>query len=552
VAGATASAVDADTGEVVAKTTTDGGGQFFFNGLTEGTYRVFAKSNTYAPTWYGSDPVLGDVLDINAGDRRTDVNIQLTDGALLSGTVTSAAGVHKPLPNVDVILTDSQGAQLARTTTSGSGRYSFAGLQPGSYKVRFGDSWYSGHDYVSAWFGGSSKPASAQAIVLAENESRTNIDGSLGQSVCSITPGPVRISGAPYLGQVLTAKPGTWGPGIVSFSYQWQREDGESHVMRDISGATGSSYTVTDADGAARIYVLVTGYSQGCDPVVVGNSTHVLISLSPITAPATLPKITGATKSGSLLTASSTGWASNVTLLYQWLADGAPINGATARTYTPVQADIGSKISVVVSGVRTGYDGASLTSAATAAVTTADFTVAVKPSIPLTVRVGEQISVDNGTWSPSATNFTYQWMRNGAKILNATQDVYTPVAADLGKKLTVSVKGAREGYTPLAVLTPVARLVSKGVFVNQAVPEISGEAKIGQRLNASAGTWAPQGIPAFQWFRNNQKVPGAISQHYLLTSADLGAVITVEVSQIKPGYVNGSARSVGTLPAVSP
>jgi hypothetical protein len=298
--------------------------------------------------------------------------------------------------------------------------------------------------------------------------------------------------------------------------------------------------------------VLVTGYSQGCDPVVVGNSTHVLISLSPITAPATLPKITGATKSGSLLTASSTGWASNVTLLYQWLADGAPINGATARTYTPVQADIGSKISVVVSGVRTGYDGASLTSAATAAVTTADFTVAVKPSIPLTVRVGEQISVDNGTWSPSATNFTYQWMRNGAKILNATQDVYTPVAADLGKKLTVSVKGAREGYTPLAVLTPVARLVSKGVFVNQAVPEISGEAKIGQRLNASAGTWAPQGIPAFQWFRNNQKVPGAISQHYLLTSADLGAVITVEVSQIKPGYVNGSARSVGTLPAVSP
>ncbi|RLP84825.1 hypothetical protein D9V34_02165, partial [Mycetocola lacteus] len=54
---------------------------------------------------------------------------------------TNANGIQdadeKPLPGVNVILTDENGTELARTTTNSAGRYVFDNLPAGSYKVRF-------------------------------------------------------------------------------------------------------------------------------------------------------------------------------------------------------------------------------------------------------------------------------------------------------------------------------------------------------------------------------------------------------------------------------
>ncbi|MFZ4842579.1 SdrD B-like domain-containing protein [Mycetocola saprophilus] len=54
---------------------------------------------------------------------------------------TNANGIQdadeKPLPGANVILTDENGTELARTTTNSAGRYVFDNLPAGSYKVRF-------------------------------------------------------------------------------------------------------------------------------------------------------------------------------------------------------------------------------------------------------------------------------------------------------------------------------------------------------------------------------------------------------------------------------
>lgn len=78
-----------------------------------------------------------------------------------------------------------------------------------------------------------------------------------------LTPTPVpTITGTAAVGQVLTAVPGTWGPGTVRFTYQWYR----SGVR--IRHADHRTYTVRAADAGATLTVKVTGWKYGYQPIV--------------------------------------------------------------------------------------------------------------------------------------------------------------------------------------------------------------------------------------------------------------------------------------------
>ncbi|MDJ1113726.1 cutinase family protein, partial [Microbacterium dauci] len=64
------------------------------------------------------------------------------------------------------------------------------------------------------------------------------------------------ISGSAAVGQTLTAGAGSWSP-AASLSYQWKRGSAS------ISGATGSTYKLVDADAGQSITVVVTGKKSG-------------------------------------------------------------------------------------------------------------------------------------------------------------------------------------------------------------------------------------------------------------------------------------------------
>lgn len=64
-------------------------------------------------------------------------------------------------------------------------------------------------------------------------------------------------SGTSKVGQKLTAKPGTWTPGGIKFSYQWYIAD------KKIKNATKSTYVVKKSDKGKRIKVEVTGKKSG-------------------------------------------------------------------------------------------------------------------------------------------------------------------------------------------------------------------------------------------------------------------------------------------------
>lgn len=66
----------------------------------------------------------------------------------------------------------------------------------------------------------------------------------------------------------------------------------------------------------------------------------------------------------------------------------------------------------------------------------------VSPSISGTAKVGSVLTANDGVWNGNpAAVLTRQWKANGANIASATGATYTPVSADVGKTITVTVTG---------------------------------------------------------------------------------------------------------------
>jgi surface antigen len=84
-------------------------------------------------------------------------------------------------------------------------------------------------------------------------------------------------------------------------------------------------------------------------------------------------------------------------------------------------------------------------------------------------------------------------------------------------------------------------------LVNRTTPVISGVAKVGSTLSASAGSWKPSAVEvSYQWFADGQRLKRATRSTIRLTRARLGQTLTVTTTASKLGYPTGSATSTPT------
>ncbi|PTL71740.1 hypothetical protein C1I63_02005 [Rathayibacter caricis DSM 15933] len=350
------------------------------------------------------------------------------------------------------------------------------------------------------------------------------------------------ISGTATVGSTLTANAGTWGPAPVALAYQW-RANGTA-----ISGATAGTYRLASADAGKTITVAVTGSKSGYVSTTRVSTATAAVSGGALTA--ATPTVTGTAKVGSTLTANTGTWGpAPVTFSYQWKADGVALSGATAGTYKPSSATLGKKITVTVTGSKTGYTGSSRTSVATAAVVAGTLT-AVTPTITGTARVGSTLTAVPGAWGPAPVAFTYQWKANGTALSGATGSTYQPSAATLGKTITVTVSGTKVGYTSATRTSAATAAVASGTLT-AATPKITGTAKVGSTLTATAGTWGPAPVAlTYQWKANGTAISGATATTYKPTSATVGRTITVTVTGKKTAYTTATRTSAATAAVV--
>jgi hypothetical protein len=121
-------------------------------------------------------------------------------------------------------------------------------------------------------------------------------------------------------------------------------------------------------------------------------------------------------------------------------------------------ADQGTKLTVRVTGTKTGYATTTKESAQTATVV-AGTLVAPTPTISGTLSVGSTLTANPGTWT-SGTTLTYQWYRSGVAITGATAKTYTLVSADQADTMRVRVTGTKSGYTTVAKFSAVSAPVT--------------------------------------------------------------------------------------------
>lgn len=359
----------------------------------------------------------------------------------------------------------------------------------------------------------------------------------------ALTTAAPTISGTARVGSVLTAMPGSWGPTPVALTYQWKRGGAA------IPGATAASYAVAAADAGTLLTVTVTGAKAGYATVQKTSAATALVT-GGIIALAPVPVITGTARVGAVLTAGSGVWGpAPIALSYQWKRGGVAVAGGTGATYSPSNLDVGAVITVTVTGSRPGYSSVARTSAATVAITGGILTAPV-PTLSGSPTVGSTVTALPGSWGPAPVSLSYQWKRGGAVISGATGSRYALVTADAGSTITVTVTGARAGFTTVSRVSAASPLITGALLTASPVPTISGTRAVGGVLTAGAGSWAPAPVVlTYQWKRAGATIAGATLPTYKLTIADVGSPITVTVTGTRSGYTSVTRVSAAvTLP----
>ena len=181
------------------------------------------------------------------------------------------------------------------------------------------------------------------------------------------------VSGSPQVGQTLTSSSGLWSGNPTRLSYRWQRCSSPGAACVAITGATGQTYVLTQADSGSTIQVSVTARNSYGATTVRSAATPPVGTAAP-PANTVLPTITGTARVGQTLSATTGNWTGSPTSFgFQWQRCDAAGNacvgivGATAGAYVVAASDSGATLRVSVTATNAA-GSATATSLPTAAV----------------------------------------------------------------------------------------------------------------------------------------------------------------------------------------
>ena len=330
----------------------------------------------------------------------------------------------------------------------------------------------------------------------------------------------------------------------ATFSYQWLADDTE------ITGATGSSYTVADTDLGKTLKVRGSFTDdRGTEESVTSVATKV-VKLRNFD-PSGKPIIVGFLRVGQTLSADVSGihdsnGLTDATFRYEWVNFRGPVRDG--EEYTLVDGDAGhsSRWMWVYYTDDAGHEERVTSDYVGDVAPRSDSAATGAPTISGTAQVGETLTADTSGIADddgltNVFSHGYQWIRTTGQrarhITSATDSTYTLVAADEGETIRVKVvftddAGNLETRTSAATSSVAARPNSPGT----GAPTISGTAQVGETLTADTSGIAGTGglMIGYRWIRNDGTsdtgILHATDSTYTLVAADEGKTIKVKVS----------------------
>jgi GH25 family lysozyme M1 (1,4-beta-N-acetylmuramidase) len=229
------------------------------------------------------------------------------------------------------------------------------------------------------------------------------------------------------------------------------------------------------------------------------------------------PSIVGQAEAGKLLAVVPGTWSGGKPLAftYQWKqCDAAgknctPIDNATRETYTPVAADVGHSLKVLVTATASSGKVNAL-APPTVAVSPSGTPPSQRPTNLTLPKIsgkkqdGQVLTSSVGTWSGSPTKFAYRWQRCDATGLNcvaikkATLASYTLTPDDIGSTLTLVVTATGKGGAASA-RTNATRVVDAAPlpppFIGSQTVEQGVAGNVQTEDGRAAATWQPGSVP---------------------------------------------------------
>ncbi len=494
-------------------------------------------ANATGSTYTLTDNEVGKVITVTVSYTDNGNTVE----TLTSSATTSVANVNDA-PVGSVLITSSGALQEGQTLSASlAGVSDDDGLGAPSYVWKADGTPISGANGASLLLTQAmvGKSISIGVSYIDGHNTSETVSGSIAGTVANLNNAPtgsISLQGAFSQNSTLSISQNIADlDGLGNFSYQWYR-DGQA-----ISGATASTYTLTQADVGKVVNVTIRYTdSYGAQESVSSTSTTVTSNVNdPHTGNVVITGYSSTPKQGDVLTADLSGVADAdglpASYTYVWKADNAVISGQSGATLTLGQAQVGKAISVSVQYTDLGGTTETLNSSSTPAV--ANVNDAPAGTLTLT---GNAIQGSTLTLNDNITDLdgivsgskAYQWYANGQAINGATGTTLELTEALVGKTL----------YATLTYTDNFGKSESKSTAVTPAVQNVNDEPTGGLYIQGSQisgqtltlfSTLADadgMGTVSYQWYSNGSPISGATGTSLLLDASLAASTITASAS----------------------
>jgi 5-hydroxyisourate hydrolase-like protein (transthyretin family) len=461
-------------------------GTYEVGGLTAGTYRLgfSTYAGGFAPEFWDDAATLEAATDIEVAESATvtGTDAQLSDGAHVTGRVTGADGTG--LEDVQATVyrwseAEQDWSFVDHAYTDGSGAYDIEGLAAGTYRLGF---WPSDYDHLGEYWDDVPAIGDATDIEVAGSSSVVGKDA--------------RLAPAGHITGTVTATTSTadvlvtaYADGSDGWEPVWSDYVGPDGTY-DVGGLRAGTYRIGFEDEAGQLatefwndratITTADDIVVAAGATVTGRNASLVTGSTPSFENTVAPAVSGSARVGQTLTASPGTWTpTGASFAYQWLADGAPLAGATTPALALQPIHQGKRISVRVTAWG-ALASRSATSAATEGVAAAEvpaptptptptltpvpvpvpvpdvasqlsdvalgLAVKGKPKIGTTIKVANLLAQVRTTIA-----YRFQWYAGSVKIKKATKSNLKVTKALRGKalkvKVTLSASDARKVVT---------------------------------------------------------------------------------------------------------
>ncbi|NIB44364.1 DUF4214 domain-containing protein [Pseudomaricurvus alkylphenolicus] len=382
-----------------------------------------------------------------------------------------------------------------------------------------------------------------------QSEQVSSAETELVANVNNPPTGTVTITGNTLLGESLTGSHNLEDDdGLGEVVYQWYADD----LM--IHGANNNTLSLTQALLGKSISLearYVDGYGE--EESIRSDATSAVSHIN--NAPVGEVDILGTAEQGQTLTATNSLSDEDGlgTLHYQWLAEGAPIEGATTHEFTLTQAQVGKRISVAVSYTDSRDTEETVTSVETIEVANVNDAPSGAVSIAGEFRQGEVLTVSHTLSDTDGLgDVHYQWLVNGVEQSsdNSTQLLLTQAHVSQ----TVLVRASyQDGQGTLESVSSIESVTIENV--NDAPlgqVSIAGTPTQENTLQASHNLTDADGLGTmrYQWYADGEPLPDEVSSELQLEQSHVGEQISVAASYTD-GFENTEVVHSAETDAVS-